>query len=437
MLFTVLALAAVAGAAQSPDAPQPLTPPVREIDITATAQRLAIPDCVATAPTAADACATVTRVLRDDLAFPGVFRFVDEDLYGLLSRPDPVSPDFEDWRSIFANFLVTTRTRVEDERLTLELRVFAVDLGGQILLRSYDHRLDEVRRAAHEAADDVMTLTQLEGVATSSIVFASDRDDPQVVTGRVKELYMADYDGYNVRRVTVNRSLNILPAFSPDSSRLAYVSYRGGTPEIYVAEVAAGRSHKLTEGAQSFAPSWSPDGSRIAYASNVTGNMEIWVANADGSGAHNVSSSVAADTAPTWSPSGRELAFTSNRGGTPQIWLMDSDGLNVRRLTAVGNYSDGAAWSPSRTHSEIAYTSRLEGGTFEIAVIDLVSRQIRQLTTGRGSCESPSWSPNGRHLVFSCDRRGRWELTVSDRNGRQLRTLQLGPGNNVHPDWTR
>jgi TolB protein len=411
-------------------------PPVREIVIAGTQQRLAVPDCVPANAAAGEACATVTRVLRDDLDFQGLFRFVDEDLYGLLRQPDPVSPDFEDWRSIVANFLVTTRAWLEQGRLKLELRVFAVDLGGQILLRSYEHRLDEVRRAAHEAADDVMTLTQYQGVARSRIVFVSDRDDPEAIAGRIKELYVADYDGHNVRRITVNRSLNILPSSSPDGSRLAYVSYRGGTPEIYVAQVSIGRSLKLTSGGQSFAPSWSPDGRRIAFASNVTGNMEIWIASSDGTDARPITSSIAADTAPSWSPNGRELAFTSNRGGTPQLWLMDADGLNVRRLTSVGSYSDGPAWSPSRQHSEIAYTSRLEGGTFEVAVIDLTTRQVRQLTTGRGSCESPAWSPNGRHLAFSCNRRGRWELALSDRLGRQLRTLSVGPGNNVQPDWT-
>jgi TolB protein len=430
-----IAVALLASAGSPAPAAAQTQPPIREIVIAGTQQRLAVPPCVPLGAEAGDPCATVTRVLRDDLEFQALFRFVDEDLYGLLSQPDPVAPDFEDWRSIFANFLVTTRARVQEGRLLLELRVFAVDLGGQILMRSYEHRLDEVRLAAHEAADDVMALTQYAGVARSRIVFASDRDDPEAVAGRLKELYIADYDGHNVRRFTVNRSLNILPASSPDGSRVAYVSYRSGDPEIYVAQVSLGRSLKLTQGGQSFAPSWSPDGSQVAYASNVSGNMEIWIAQADGSDARRITSSEAADTAPAWSPNGRELAFTSNRGGTPQIWLTDADGLNVRRLTGVGSYSDAATWSPSREHSEIAYTSRLEAGTFEIAVIDLGTRQVRQLTTGRGSCESPSWSPNGRHLVYSCNRGNRWELTVSDRLGRQLRTLSAGPGNNVHPDW--
>jgi TolB protein len=271
-------------------------------------------------------------------------------------------------------------------------------------------------------------------VARSKIAFVSDRDSPKA--RRSKEVYIVDYDGFNPRRVTVNNSINILPAWNPDGRSLAYVSYRQGSPDVFVAHIFEGRSTNVTagKGAQAFAPAWSPDGKRIAYASNRSGNMDIWVANADGTDARRVTNTAASETAPFWSPTGQEIAFTSDRGGAPQIYVMDSEGLNVRRLTTVGNWNDAPAWNPSKQYSEIAYTSRLEGG-FEVAVLDLATRQVRQITQGRGSCEFPTWAPNGRHLAFSCNRGGTWQITVADRVGGVVQTLATGPGNNVQPDW--
>jgi len=422
------------GAAQQAEVPK--------IIITGEQARFAIPPCVSRKPDPAttDACGTIQTVLRNDLEFEGLFAFVPENLIAAVPAHNPDAPTFTDWQGIGAKYLVVTRAEVSGGDLTVEVRVFFVDSGQTILAKRYSGKADNPRIFAHQASDDIMTLTQYRGVARTRIAFASDRNAGAERKG-VKELYIADYDGFNPRRVTVNGSLNILPAWSPDGRSLAYVSYRQDrTPMIFLAHIFEGRSIANLTGEknnnQAFAPSFSPDGKRIAYASNRAGNMDVWVANADGSSPRRLTSGASQETAPCWSPTGQEIAFTSDRTGSPQIYLMDADGLNVRRLTTVGSYNDAPAWNPSKQFSEIAYTARLEAGGFDIAVIDLASRQVRQLTQGRGSCEYPSWAPNGRHLVFSCDRGNRkWEITVSDRMGTVLRTLSTGPGNNVQPDW--
>jgi TolB protein len=400
-------------------------------------QRFAIPDCVPRAgdENSREACRTIAQVLRNDLRFEFPSQqFVPDTLLGAIPAMNPDAPNMKDWESIGAGILVVTRAAVTGGEMSVDVKVLAVPSGQQMLAKRYSGKPDNPRVFAHQGSDDIMTLAQLKGVARSKIAFVSDRDATK--EKRSKELYLMDYDGFNPRRVTVNGSLNIVPTWSPDGRSIAYVSYRQGTPDVFLASIYEGKSSNLTngKGAQALSAAFSPDGKHIAYGSNRSGNMDIWVANADGSGARKVTTSSASDTAPCWSPTAQEIAFTSNRGGTPQIYVMDAEGLNVRRLTNVGNYNDGCSWNPSKEFPEVAYTSRLEGG-FEVAILDIASGQVRQVTQGRGSCEYPTWAPNGRHLAFSCNRGGQWQIAVSNRDGSEVQALSAGPGNNVQPDW--
>ena len=414
--------------------------PTATLIINGTVDRLAVPDCV---PKKADeatqaACRTLTQVLRADLQFEGLFQFVPDSLISAIPPLDPAAPRFDDWRGIGATILVATQAEVAGGDMHVEVRVYSLASGTAMMQRRYSGKVDNPRTFAHQASDDILPLAQYKGVARTRIAFVSDRDAQK---GRPsKELYIADYDGFNSRRVTVNGSLNILPAWRPDGAAIAYVSYTRGSPLLYLAKIFEGQSVPNLSGersdGQAFSPIFSPDGKSLAFASNRSGNMDIYVAAADGSGAKRLTTTQAKDTAPCFSPTGQELAFTSDRTGTPQLWQMDSEGLNVRRLTVgSGNWNDGCAWSPSKQESEIAYTARLESGGFDIAIINLATRQVRQITQGRGSCEYPAWAPNGRHLVFSCERGRRWELTIADRDGRSFQILATGPGNNVQPDW--
>ena len=439
--LVVLAAVALLGAAASGLRAQQPGSQTPTIVIDTAVQRFAVPDCIPKRGDDAsrEACRTIVEVLRNDLKFEGLFQFVPESLLRAIPPQSPDSPNFEDWKGIGAKILVVTRAEVNGGEIAVELKVYFVDSGQSMMAKRYTGRSDNQRAFAHRGSDDIMTLTQYKGVARTKLAFVSDRDVPR--GGKPsKELYIMDYDGMNPRRVTVNNSLNILPAWSPDGRSLAYVSYRQGSPAIFVAQIYEGRSTANITGekgnGQAFAPSFSPDGTKIAFSSTRSGNSEIWVANVNGSGQRRLTESPASDTAPCWSPTGQEIAFTSNRqGGQPQIWVMDSEGLNVRRLTSVGGYNDGCSWNPSKQFSEIAYTSRLEGGEFEVAVIDLATRQVRQLTTGRGSCEYPSWAPNGRHLAFACNRSGNWQIAVSDRVGSSIQTYATS-GNNGQPDWS-
>lgn len=422
---------------QAPTGPTPSTqniqpPGAYQIIIGGAPPRFAIPDCVPRGSDAGstEACATIGQVLRDDLRFEGLFDFVTDRLVASLPKTTNFdAPNLMDWKGVDAGVLVLTSAEATGTNVAVEIKVYDVNSGAVMLAKQYSGRRDNPRLFAHRASDDIMTLTQYKGVARSRVAFATDRDGG----GGVKEIYLADYDGFNPRRLTVTRSLNLFPSWSVDGKTVAYVSYRNFTASILRAFLYEGRSENLTKSMEGnfAAPSFSPDGRKIAYAAMRGGNAEIMIASADGSGAHRITSSPGVDTAPCWSPTGREIAFTSDRSGAQRVWVMDEDGLNVRRLTGVD--SDAPSWNPSKEFSEIAFTARLEG-SFQIAVYEIETGRTRQVSEGMGSCEYPSWSPNGRHLIFACQKGGRWQLTLSDRIGKNVRTLAM-PGNNVYPDW--
>jgi TolB protein len=276
----------------------------------------------------------------------------------------------------------------------------------------------------------------LRGVARTKLTFSSDRDRERVTNTvekrDVKEVYIADYDGANQRRITVNRALNITPTWAPDGRSIAYTSYARGFPTLFISFIYEGRREEPTKGStQNWLPAWSADGTKIAFTSNRDGNSELYVMNRDGSGMRRLTNHPAIDTTPTWSPTGVQLAFTSDRSGSPAIYVVGSDGLNLRRISQ-DSYCDRPTWSPA-PYNELAFVCGT--GRYDIKIFDFATGEIRQITFGEGSNESPAYSSNGRHLAFTSTRAGKTQVFTVARDGKGVRQVTK-VGSNFTPDWS-
>jgi len=137
-----------------------------------------------------------------------------------------------------------------------------------------------------------------------------------------QELYDADRDGSNRRRLTNHPALDAHPAWSPDGKQIAFATNRWGDFEIAVVDVDSGNLTRLTDsrGLDDY-PVFSPDGRRIAFLSNRDGNSEIYIMNADGTNPVNATQNPALDSFPAWTPDGK-LAFVSNRDAGFDIYVM-------------------------------------------------------------------------------------------------------------------
>jgi len=405
-----------------------------------TPPRYAVPDFVALTPDAADAAKTLGQVLWDDLNFEREFYLIPRDTYGSIPaarRPEDVP--FASWRELGADAVFFGTVQRTGNEMRVQVRLFNVRSRQSVFSKEYSGSANNPRLYAHTIADEIHQQQRgLRGVARTKLAFVSDRDrqrvDGTVENREVKEIYYADYDGANQRRLTISRQLNGFPNWSPDARSLAYTSWRPN-PDIFISLMYQGVLQNPTKGVgTNYLPVFSPDGKQIAFMSSRDGNPEIYVANVDGSSVRRLTNHPAGDSTPTWSPSGTQIAFTSDRTGKPQIYVMSAvDGSNLRRLTTSETEADRPTWCSA--FDEIAFSARTSAAGFDVKVYDFSSGQTRQLTFGEGTNEGPAYSPNGRHLAFTSTRSGRVQVYTIGRDGKDLRQITRD-GSNQTPAWS-
>jgi TolB protein len=382
-----------------------------------------------------------SETVRFDLEYSGILELVSKSFQPLDTPGMPGALNPAHWTAAPANAQFVAYGTLTASGNSLGVDAWLSDVQNPATPPAIGKRYpglvtnDDVRRLAHMFADEiVMRLSGgIAGIAQTHIAFVSSRSGN-------KEIWVMDYDGQNQHQLTQQHSIAVTPRWSPDASRIAYTCFgepKGPpTSQICIYSMELGRKiafqHFLGTNAS---PSWSPDGTKLMFMSTVAGSPNVYMADVTGGGLKRITTSGGPDAQPVWNPkTGKTVAFVSGRSGLPQIYLMNADGSNTEKLDLPDmGYVVDPDWSPNG--QLLAFSWRRPDGNFDIYVTDVATRQLVQLTRDAGRNEKPSWAPDGRHLVFQSTRTGTWQIWTMLADGTDARQLTR-EGQNESPNWS-
>lgn len=364
----------------------------------------------------------IQEVVKNDLMFTRLFNVVEP---GWQYIPDKVIS--ERWKQYGIDVVVCGEVRRENGEYVLIGTMY--DVGS--LEKIYEDKFasTDLRYIAHLFSDNIVKVFTGEyGIATTQIIFVND------MTG-YKEIYKMDYDGYNLKQLTNDKSINIYPRVSPDGKKITYTTYKYGNPDLYIMDInGTNKSPLSTFQGLNITANWSFCGEKLVLTmTRAKHSPNLYILDLNTKTYKKITFGDIIDVAGFFSPNNREIVFISNRSGIPQMYITSLEGYNLRRLPTFG-YTSSPVWSPKG--DKIVFTMESSKNIFDIYLYDIPKSEYYRLTQSAGSNESPYFSPDGRFIVFVSNRHGKWELFTMFIDGSNQRRIKELKGNCYYPCWS-
>ncbi|MCT8688239.1 Tol-Pal system beta propeller repeat protein TolB [Glaesserella parasuis] len=366
----------------------------------------------------------VAQIIADDLRNSGKFTPIDRaSLPAQPSSAVEVNP--EQWTNIGIDNVVVGQVSVVGGGYNIAYQLvdtlgMSGAAGNVIVQGSFNVPAAQMRLGAHTVSDQVFEkLTQIRGAFRTKIAYVVQRGVSSY------ELRVSDYDGFNAFTIVKSKEPLMSPEWSPDGSKLAYVTYEIIYTQVVVHDIRSGARKVIGSlRGHNGAPSFSPDGSRVAFASNQDGVLNIYVTGVGGGSPRQLTSNAGNNTEPSWSPDGGYILFTSDRGGLPQVYQMSSSGGGA---SLIGGSGSGKISADGKNLIMVSGD--------RIVRRDLVSGSTEAISSTFLD-ESPSISPNGTMVIYSSTKGVSKVLQLVSADGRFKANLPGAGGQYKFPAWS-
>tara|TARA_B100000035_G_scaffold300137_1_gene295474 strand:- start:1810 stop:3066 length:1257 start_codon:yes stop_codon:yes gene_type:complete len=372
------------------------------------------------------AATEIDQIIKNNLMRSGEFKIFDND--DLLSLPkDEDEIVFNDFRILNIDYLIIGNLINESSNIKAEYKVYDIRKGSKVRSSTVFGIPNKNRQLAHYISDGIYEeITGIKGIASTKILYVTQNKDYRLV--------VADADGKNEQILLESSEPIISPSWSPDSKKVAYVSFETGIAKVFIQDIASGNREVVIENSsQISSPAWSPDGKFLSLTMYQDGNAEIYILNLKNKNLTRLTNHYAIDTESTWSKKGSKIMFTSGRSGSPQLYEINLRKSNARpkRITFEGNYNAKGAYLPN--NEGIVFVHRADT-SFQIALKYFDENFIRPLTESQMD-ESPSISPNGNVIVYSIKEKGTGLLSGVTLSGAKFK-LPAAEGSVREPAWS-
>jgi len=377
----------------------------------------------------------VSSIIASDLARSGKFSPVAEK--DLIARPQKLADvHYKTWRIAGMDHIVIGSVTLQgDGTYQVQFRLIDILKAKQVLGYSFSATKDTIRDIAHQISDYVFThITGLPGAFSTRIAYVTvQRDTRNVSAGSTSRLQASDTDGYNPQTLLTSDQPIMSPAWSPDGSEIAYVSFESGQAEIFTHNIRTGvRKSRSKFPGLNGSPAWSPDGKKLAITLSKDGNPDIYILNLTNNKLLRITNHWSIDTEAVWMPDGKAIIYTSSRTGKPQLYRQSvAANSRAERLTYEGAYNASA--SVSADGKLVAYVYG-EGSHYRIALLELATKSSRILTDGPLD-ESPEFAPNNSMILFASQEKQQAILAAVSVDGRQKQRLAFTDGAVREPSW--